>query len=598
MIIVKKRPYSWSLTGNPIEYRLYSAAALADPSNFFEIRLRYRNDTTSFFIELPPIPFSPTDGLLKLDICSLLESILKPDLPGYNADEKTIWPTTKQSCEYYIQYREITVADTDPDWDDSETDYRKFALLGGLNYYKWTGDSFWTEYFATNQPFLTWQERGRKAAYDERMFLAWLNTNEDAGEPGTQFVALIKVNFTDGSILTDDKGFTCKKGVVNYIPAGASQWDAQALGADKKIWFWTIEVQKYNGVDGYDPCSELFKYEADNINDYNKKTLHYRNSFYGIDSVRVLGVIERNLSYQLTEIERIFGPEYILDNALTARKSYADAIEILTWKGDIGHLGKEEQDRLRDMHLNRELWWWINKKWWPALNISNNIKAGGSKDNRWTMPFEWTMADSGDPFYTPEAAELGEYALAHNVCLADLTLGDIDIDTSGATAIVEINYNFTLPDGFGMTQAIIFIDSYLAETIFNTAGNNPYVLTDVPKEEIYSGYIQSLCTNGVRGKKVFFNFSTVGAGSGGAGGGGIAINLRLDNDAHPSICTIAYTSVYIAVTPPFAEGDIIYDDAGLTIPHTGHNKVLNTNGNVHSLDNVTGVIGPVTGDTC
>src|SRR5207237_3038744 len=133
---------------------------------------------------------------VNVNMQAFLHSVLEYQLPGFDAEEKKSWSVTKQTCLYYISYREITDADPDPDWIDNEV---RYAIKGGLDYFKWRGNNFFTNYFnlSDQKPFLTWQLNGRLAAYDERMYLLWLQINDSI--VSQYFNVRVTAHYADGT---------------------------------------------------------------------------------------------------------------------------------------------------------------------------------------------------------------------------------------------------------------------------------------------------------------------------------------------------------------------------------------------------------------
>ena len=91
------------------------------------------------------------------------------------------------------------------------------------------------------------------------------------------------------------------------------------------------------------------------------------------------------------------------------------ATEETLFKGDLGLVGKTDQDRLRDLFLRREIFQLIKKKWWPVKLLTKTLKMGTTKDKIFSIPIEWKVATGGSYFYTPMDVDLGDGILTDNI---------------------------------------------------------------------------------------------------------------------------------------------------------------------------------------
>jgi len=500
MATVQKRPFSYVFSGNPIHYQLYSALAANDQDIYFEYRVAYKYPTDVAYSVLPAVPYSPTNGVANIDVRAMVNSILEYELPTFSGSEKTAYEAKKQTASFYLEYREISAANPDPSWDKSELDFAPFVIKGGMSYMKYRGNNFWINHFGslTNDPipFLTWQLSGRLAALNERMYLGFLNDTDI----GSGFIrAVAKCFYTDGSTATVEEMMPAVKGNVYYVPAGAEQWGLPALDVNKVILQWSIQLKDYTNAGAPVPVTDPFFYEADNRNDYNQLTLNYRNSLGCIDSARVRGVITKNLDYTSVEISKTTGPDYYSGHFVTPQQAFASKLENLRYKGDLGPLEKEEQDRLRELQLGKDCWWEVEKKWLPVKVLTSGFALTSSEDTRWSMPIEFQLAVEGDPFYTPENFDLGDAVFVDNTCLAFFSVAVAMVDDPGDSTKKRITISAIETDpADASTQFRWRIDNEAWQTV-NTAAL-PLVFSRA-KEALYNFEMQALCANGVYGAK-------------------------------------------------------------------------------------------------
>lgn len=434
-ITVKKRPFDYCFTGNPVFYQLYSDLAAASTDVHVEVVVRYKyiKDPDSDYRSLPAIPYSPDAGIVNIDIKDIIEGVLENALPAFPGDETTIHEALSQTAVFYVIFREITPQNSNPSYDTSEAEYIRIGIKGGLSTGKYRGNNFFTNYSLGLAPFLTWQLSGRLAAAGERMYLGYFNTIT-SGSVKVKLTA----TYTDGSTEFVLKDMPVQKGLVYFIPSGFEQW---GLISDKKLWFWTVQVLDYADPNYPVQLSQLFKYVADNRNNYNDVTIHYRNSFSCIDSVRIRGVITRSIDYETTEQEITLAPDYFSGHFIAPQKAIASRRENMTWKGDVGYLQKNEQDRLRDFGLTKEAWWEIDKKWWPVVVTTPNINNFTSTDDKkWSLPVEFKLAWSGEEYYTPDNVDLGDGIFTDNTCQAYISDVVQDIDLSGSEAAILVSF--------------------------------------------------------------------------------------------------------------------------------------------------------------
>jgi hypothetical protein len=563
-IEVRRRPYSYSFSGNPVYYQLYSALAAGDATVFFEVKVLFKKISDSDYSEIVTLPYVPTAGYADIDIKGILNSILEFETPSFPVDEFTPVEAPKQTGNYYIQFREITASSTDPGWDDSELDYACIIVKGGISYFKWRGNNFFVNYLDTTKAFLTWQQRGRMASITERMYLLWLNTSTTLSE----FVikASCKIFYTDGTfvLIITPAPWAAATGNVYYIPAGATQWGSAVIDPGKTIWYWEVGVYDYTNEDVPVAISELFRYYADNRNDYNDETLHYRGSLGGLDSVRVRGVIKFDLTYEFAEQDQVAGPDYYLGNSITPRRTVANSRERRVSKGDIGYLNKEEQDRFRDAHLLREVWQEKTKKWWPVSLITETQTQKTTDDKVWSFPIVYAPAIEGEEYYTPESVDVGTGAFTDNVCLAYLSDFVIGIE-DGSPGNKQITANATEQDPQLASEEFRYrvLKQSDSTVVINwttvTYGDLPLVF-ELPQDDVYTLEYQSICSNNVFGRKYVMSIDTTGES-----GGPLPNSVLNNNTTHGSTYNVKLNGVSLKSGSMMAsETGIRFDAADTT----------------------------------
>lgn len=543
-IEITKRPFERVFSGNPVHYELYSALAAADATVFFEVRIMFKKIGSLYtYGEVVSLPYAPVDGYATIDLKEILDSVLEFDLPQFDADETKAYHTDKQTGKFYLQFREITATNANPDWDDSESAYERFVIKGGLNDFKYQGNNFWLNFYDAVKPFLTWQTSGtrqmadgrtepvRLAAAEERMYLAWLISTSVSG------ISLkARIFYTDGTAATKIVQFGLLAvpviGNIYYLPVGCNQLGLTDVTPAKSIYYWTLQVMDVNDNSTY---SEVFKYELDNRNDYIGITLTYRNSLGGLDSVRVRGSVEKKLTYNFSELEKTIEPDYFSGNYFNPQKIISGNIEQVVYSGNLGLVRKEEQDRLRDAQMIRETWTTRGRKWVPLNITTKDFSLVKNDDQRWSMPVEFTLGFTGSEYYTPDSIDLGEGVFTSNVCRAfasPLTVGRNDV---GAPGDWILNVGENDPENASAQFRYRVIKNSDTSVAIDWTSVDwgllaPFSLTD--DTGVYTVEVQAICTNNVYGRKSTVQIdTTVGAlgGGGGGGTGGGTVNSYVDN---------------------------------------------------------------------
>lgn len=508
-IEIRKRPFYYCFSGNPVHYELYSAQAAAFPGVIiFEVIVRF--ETIGGVIkETEAFEYTPVNGFAEVNIQAILEGFLTTDLPQLAGGDLVIWQALNQTGFFYIKYREITPANADPSWDESEADYKSFVIKGGLSRFKYQGNNFFANYFEADipnvpRPFLTWQQSGRLASLQERMYLAYLLIDEIGVAANLKVKG--KVTYTDGTFAEQQITLSNVKNRISFLPAGAAQW---GFSQAKQIWFWEITVQDITAP-LQNVLSHSFRFYADNRNDYNDVTLHYRNSLGGLDSVRIRGMIEHNLEYDYQEVQKVQRHDYFDGHFFDPQNIISNNKELKVFRADIGHLEKEEQDRLRDAFLKRECWMEIDKKWWPIKIITKSIKQKLSEDTRWSLPIDFSLAHDGDSHYTPDNVDLGEGTYTSNVCRA--YLGDIVVAVFPEIGFknIAVTFNEVDPDN-DSTQIRYRVTKQSDGSVVIPWTIIPFISPlqfPLGNDDHFFLEIQAVCSNAIYGKKSTMGIDT------------------------------------------------------------------------------------------
>lgn len=425
---IRRRPFSQNFAGNPILYGWFDEEAANNPDILFEVRVQFKNaENLAAWQLLANVPLTPVGGSAEIDISHILKTYLEPGIPSLDT---SFTESVRQTGVFYVEYRRISIGGVlNEAWNASEAEYLRQVIWGGIHPYMWRGNNFWVNYFAGENKFLTWQVNNRLAAFTEKIFLAWFNnTNVPVGN----IKVFSDITYTDASKTQLSTMMPATGNRVYFIAAGAGQLGIP-VPEGKKLWYWSVTVQDITVPDTPVNISQVFTFQLDNRKDYNYTTLHYRNSLGGLDSVRIRGAIEINITLDGSDAESAAFAWWPFAYTLHTFDRSLPHREIVAYKGEIGHLGKEEQDRLRDAFLNREVYQENHGRLWPIKLLSKQYRLRLSNDKRFTLPIEWVVADGGSYYYTPDIS-LGSGLNYTNVCAA--TVGNINYSLAYQTSDV------------------------------------------------------------------------------------------------------------------------------------------------------------------
>jgi hypothetical protein len=508
-ISIYKRPFQYNWAGNPAVYQLYSSVGFTDPATTkIEVKLFYRWVDEPGWNEVTTLTYYTNKGIANINLAPLLDSVMQYEMPTFDVNGRKSLYCKKQSCQFYIDYREITEADPDPAWEHGE--YR-YALKGGVDFMRWRGNNFFGTYMAADpQPLLTWMPRERMAAYNERMYILHLHKSDDLV---STYNVKMTCYFNDGTDNSDTEplsSIVLPEGSLFFIPVGAAQWDIDTFAAGEPWYKWSIQVVDAGG----DPVSEVFTFLKDNRQDYNQVNLQYRNSLGGIDSIMARGVIETGVEGNYDITEKVTEHDYYTSHAIMAQRIISNPGENAIYKGDVGWVPKDHQERLRDMHVRRELYLYFDGKWWPLLDVTENYKLRSSDDQLFSMPVIWKNAAPPQPYYTPGDVDLGNSANETGLCYAGIIELNIDVDTTGLTAEIEVSLNVDDIMSVGVDKIEYRIPGVVDVWTTVLLSAVPFTVTGIPKDARYQFLVRPVCPDDIPGTTTIGGFNTIGDGSG------------------------------------------------------------------------------------
>lgn len=389
---INERPYQYSFSRNEIRY-VFTVTDLTRPGLYLQVKIMYHSVSGSSGTAMSPFKLKPdADGKVYLNIQHYIDSVLKfvvPDMDALATD------ANEQCCKFWVEYREVTDADTNPSYVTTETSNKIVAIKGGISKEKAARNNFFINYFNTQLPWFTWQPSGRFVFIDQPLFLTAFFP--DGIPAGTKI--LIKNLTLDGdnpeeaydTYLTDGVlfHFNLKQLITAQPDLSYRSFKFSIIDASNAVLVndYTINIQ-------YRP---VYKY-------YD---LIFHNSLGGIDPVRIKGDVEWGIDKQFEETEGGFS----YTEALATVKSHETKHNAITFsqthKGDVGFLNtKREQDAMIELLISRSIYQYKDSRFIPILNIQKANPIRKSSDELFPFPIEFTTSIREENF-TPEFVTLG-----------------------------------------------------------------------------------------------------------------------------------------------------------------------------------------------
>jgi hypothetical protein len=389
---INERPYQYSFSRNEIRY-VFTVTDLTRPGLYLQVKIMYHSVTGSSGTAMSPFKLKPdADGKVYLNIQHYIDSVLKfvvPDMDALATD------ANEQCCKFWVEYREVTDADTNPDYEDAETAHKIVAIKGGISKEKSARNNFFINYFDTAKPWMTWQPSGRFVYIDQPLFLTAFFP--DGIPTGTKI--LIKNLTLDGddpqeaydTLLTEGVlfHFNLQQLIIAQPTADYHSFKFSIIDSDNVVLIndYTVNIQ-------YRPT-------------YKYYDLIFNNSISGIDTVRVIGDVEWGIDKQFEETEGGFSYTEALATAKSHEIKHTAITFGQTYKGDIGFLNnKREQEAMIELIISRNIHQYKDSRFIPILNIQKANPIRKNSDELYPFAIEFTTSIREEN-YTPEFVTLG-----------------------------------------------------------------------------------------------------------------------------------------------------------------------------------------------
>ena len=438
-ITIIERPYNIAFSRNPIRYGLLTDSDLNTPGLLMEVEILHRpfvDEIVAFrtIVRLTLIPDSNKRAYI--DLQRIMDSLVEYELPTFTVG---VTKAYRQLGEYFIKYREVTVADPNTVWADE--DRTNFVIKGGLPYERWNGPNF----FVNDIPgknYLTWQRTGRLTGKQEAAWISYFHMDEPVNNVHANFTAYFADESPDAEIVFAFPVATIKKYSLFRILINPDQLFGYYMALSKKIHFFELRIYA-----GNQPLTGSFSFYIDYTKDYFTEQLNYFNSLGNFESLRILGEVERLSDTGREFAESNPGAGYFNETNLPAQDITLQILEKVICKCNTGWIdNNSDADLLRGLLLSKGVFTHLNKKWLPVNILNKQTEFGFLSGFLRNIPLEWSYAFTNEDF-APSSASLEILRVCPIPEFPTIEREGNDLIVSWNTAtehesyVIELNYN-------------------------------------------------------------------------------------------------------------------------------------------------------------
>lgn len=394
MVIITERPYKFSFSENEIRY-IFNVTNPATQGCAVEVELYYHEVILGgAFTLLTTVTLYPnSDGSVYCHLKDYLKSLLTPTMP--NAATGGVQAATDQAKEFYIRYREISAADTQPDWS-TDIENKRYVLLGGVEQRVFKRNNFFVNYHAANKCWLTWVPTNRMVFGTQFNFLTYLHTDNTVMGFDVVYTAV----YTDGTSSTATSNISSNSHIVYHIGCSAAPF----IISGKTLHYFEVKVT--------DPGSSTiranaYRFYIDYNHYYQYNDFHFINSLGGIDSVRARGDFAWEVAGNKEDVQRVIYRDSLFSINPTAQYGHTNIIKSDVYKGDVGFMfSAKQQEVLVELLISKGIYEWVDGRWIRVLNLKKTQELRNTSDKKWSFAIEWSYGYD-DAVFTPKYITLG-----------------------------------------------------------------------------------------------------------------------------------------------------------------------------------------------
>lgn len=386
-LLGKPSPVCW--TKNPIEFGF--AYALVQTTWKLHVQIVDTNGT--FVYGEVQYPFTATAGGISIPMQGLLDPLVAHVVPAAFTGQQE---QTASMKPFRLRWRTITGLGTATAWTLDAQTY--IAIKGGIAHLNgWeerqvngTGNVFTPAKFfpSTAHNFLTWIPSGRLITPDEYAWLNYFSTDS----ANNQFV-VYDVTFADGTFASSNQNLpTYGGGDFQYryfnIPVGITQCALDPTG--KGVRSVTVKICKNHAIP---TILSSYTFNIDNRPYYDTMTVHYINSFSGVETLKLRGAIQGGASVEKKEYEQL-----PVGSNVFGKNPYYDSDMRATWKANSGFMTDEHATALLDMVNSLHMGIILNNVWQPVRIKNKEAVYRNTVDKKNNFPIELESAGTFKTF--------------------------------------------------------------------------------------------------------------------------------------------------------------------------------------------------------
>lgn len=329
-----------------------------------------------------------SDGKVYLPIQQYIDSLLNYVLPT-----SAVSKDQGQTCKFFLLSREVTDADPNPNYTNTEASKPRIAIKGGIESHRYARNNFFVNYFDVQKPFFTWQPSHRMVWVDQPLYLTVFSKD------GSLKGCVLRVKHrTTANVETITNISLTQEGFIVHIKT-----DPASLGIPTAdLYWWEVSIVK-----GVDIIVSGYRYYKNYDPVYNATDLISINSLGGVDTIRLTGEITSGIERNNQDAEGGFKTDEWSSIVKSHHASQQGITYRRTFKGDVGYQRTiEEQESLIGVLLSTLIYRIIDSRYVPVIINQKNLQLRKSTDKLVSFPVEG--ANSGeDEVFTPEHIELG-----------------------------------------------------------------------------------------------------------------------------------------------------------------------------------------------
>lgn len=412
---VSARPYKFCFSKNPIIYK-FTVEDPGDAGCMVSVRLFIGLHGSTPVSSIIDIDLKPdADGNASVNLQDVIDSFISYTVPLNNGNAQA----ATNIKDFYIKFRRITDAITNPSWIDTESSYVRTVIKGGIQkLYAGIADYFILKYSdLSSQPFLTWQNDKSFIGIDEKRWISWLCTDNTGM---TSIIAKFTAYDFAGDPVGDASISIPNNGADNlyHIPVGIPQIGILPLSTGQSdVWYYEVVIKELASATNYSPA---YRFYVDYRKFFNSRTFHYYNSLGGIDFVRIIGETEQDSSIDFVENESFTGD--IVPNVPDTQYLQSGRTRMDLFKSDVGYRHRlEDITVLKEIFTSTFIWQYFANTVLSVFVSNKSAKMPGSATRRFNLPIDWKYGFT-ESVYTPESAYAAVPQISCYLLVTDLVV--------------------------------------------------------------------------------------------------------------------------------------------------------------------------------